>query len=424
MNSLAHKIDEPIIEIPEEFGFLLSKKARYKVTYGGRGGAKSRSYGAALVAKAMEEKHLILCAREVQKSIKDSVKRLIDQQIKRMKVEQYFYSTKTEIKCLLTGTEFIFSGLYQNIDNIKSIEGVTICWVEEAQSVSQASLNILIPTIRTGVGENPDEDESDHPNTFSESELWFSFNPRFETDPVYKMFVIGPPPPSSIVKKVNYDSNPWFPPELRRDMEWDKKIDKDKYSHVWLGETEKHSEKKVFFGYFKRTSQLPKRPKDIAVRYGADWGFSVDPTTLIRFWINSDIRKIFITHEFWGVNVELTDIKRNFLNIHPDVLKWKIIADNSRPETISYVRKQGFNIVACKKGKGSVEDGVSFLKDHEIIIHERCAKTIEEFENYSYKVDRHTGEILPVIEDLWNHCIDAVRYGSEPVMKSGGMFFA
>jgi len=429
MYSLANIIEplEPVVRIPKAFDFLLQEQARYKVMHGGRAGAKSRSIGSSLIILAMQDQHLILCVREVQKSIKDSVKRLLDNQIKRMGVEDYFHSTQTEIRCLLTGTIFIFHGLYQNIDSVKSIEGVTICWGEEAQSLSQKSLDILIPTIRTGTSlgdETEEEYQTEKDKEFlKESELWFSFNPKNEKDPVYKMFVIGPPPPSSIVREINYDQNPYFPEELRRDMEWDLKIDPDKHAHIWLGKTEKHSKKSVFFGYYKVVSDIPERPKNIAVRYGSDWGFSTDACTLIRLWADVDNKKIYITHEFYGNHVELDDIAPNFEKVHPDVKKWVIRADNSRPDTISHVKKKGFKIVSCKKGKGSIEDGVAFLKNHEIIIHKRCVKTIEEFENYSYKVDKHTEEILPDIEDSWNHCIDPIRYAVEPLMKSG-LFFA
>jgi phage terminase large subunit len=290
----------------------------------------------------------------------------------------------------------MFMGLRSDPHKIKSKEGIDICWAEEADRISQDSLDFLIPTIRK-----------------AGSELWFSYNPDDPKAPVHDMFVSNIHP-NAYVRKVNYDQNPWFPDELRLEMEYDKRRDPDKYQHIWLGETRKQSESLVFKNKWKIGTF--EAPEDTVFYYGADWGFSKDPTTLVRLYVDSDTRKLYIDYEAYQVGVEIDDIPRLFDKV-PGSRKWAIIADSARPETISYLRNRGFDIDSARKGKGSIEDGVEFLKSYDIIIHERCKHAIYEFGSYSYKKDKLTGEPLPVLEDKNNHIIDSARYALENVRK-------
>jgi phage terminase large subunit len=389
------------VQLPKGFRFLTTP-SRYKIAYGGRGAAKSRSFARALILLSAKFKERILCAREIQLSISDSVKRVLDE-IARLKMEAIFESTKTEIRCLPTGSNFIFSGLKNNPDKIKSTEGVTKCWIEEAHTVSQESLDILIPTIRE-----------------EGSEIWASFNPKYKTDPIYKMFVGENPPPSSIVRKVNYYDNPFFPEVLRKEMEWCKSRDTDKYLHVWEGEPVLHTEEQIFNGVWK-IEDFGEPPAGTTLYYGSDFGFSQDPTTLIRCWI--DGKTLYIDHEAYGIGVELDEIPQLYDSV-PGSRKWVITADSARPDTISHIRKKGFKIRGAVKGKGSIEDGIEFIRSHEVKIHPRCKNTIDEFMLYSYKKDKHTDEILPIIVDKHNHMIDAARYALESRMKARDIFIA
>lgn len=205
------------VKMPTAFQALF-KPYRYKCFYGGRGGGKSWQIAIALILLAREKRERILCAREVQNSIKDSVKRLLDDVISRLGLTSEFISTDTEIRHPGTGSLFLFSGLRVSPERLKSFEGVTRAWVEEAETVTERSLDLLFPTIRT-----------------SGSEIWFSFNPDRMQSPVYQRFVMQTPPPGSYVRKVNFDENPWFPEVLRAEMEYCKKTDPDKYDHIWLG---------------------------------------------------------------------------------------------------------------------------------------------------------------------------------------------
>ena len=206
------KID---IDCPEAFRFL-SEPARYKVAYGGRGGAKSWNFARELLMQGWQKPLRILCARETQESIADSVHRLLSDQIELLKLGSFYSIEKARILGS-NGTEITFAGIKHNVANIKSYEAVDIVWVEEAQSVSKQSWNILIPTIRK-----------------EGSEIWISFNPDFDDDPTYQMFVSNPPP-GAMVRKITYRDNYWFPETLKREMEHLKRTDPDEYEHVWEG---------------------------------------------------------------------------------------------------------------------------------------------------------------------------------------------
>ncbi|MCP4490123.1 MAG: PBSX family phage terminase large subunit [Gammaproteobacteria bacterium] len=374
----------------------MEKRARYKVFYGGRGSAKSRSFSAALVYLASQVPLRILCAREVQLSIRDSVKRILDDEIARQDRGSEFDSTLSEIRHKKTGSIFLFAGLRtSDADKIKSFEGIDIAWVEEAHTVSRESWNILKPTIRK-----------------PGSEIWISFNPKHKDDPVFIDFCGDDTPPDTIVERVNYYDNPWFPDVLQQEMAWDRKKDPDKYRHVWEGEPVQHSEAQVFYGSWK-IDAVPEPPENATFYHGVDWGFSCDPSVMVRCWI--DGKRLYIDREAGGVGIEIDHLAERIFDPVMDKKTWPVMADNARPETISYMRRQGYNVVGVKKGKGSIEDGITKLKGYDIIVDPACKRVINELSLYSYKIDPRTQEILPVIVDSHNHYIDALRYAVEKI---------
>ena len=195
---------------------MLFDPCRYKVLYGGRGGAKSWGVARALLVIGVKKTTRVLCAREFQNSIGQSVHKLLSDQIIALKLESFYEITQNSIRGK-NGTEFAFVGLKNNVTNIKSYEGVDICWVEEAQSVSKASWNILIPTIRKEA-----------------SEIWVTFNPELETDETYQRFVVSPPE-NSKVAKINWSDNPWFPDTLKLEKDALFSRDREAYNTVWEG---------------------------------------------------------------------------------------------------------------------------------------------------------------------------------------------
>lgn len=381
-------------EIPEKLLFLLNKNARYKVAYGGRGSGKSWSVARSLILLALKQKHRILCTRQLQTSIKDSVHKLLCDSIDGLGFNQYFEITRDAIRCK-NGSEFIFKGLQNQTNEIKSIEGIDYCWVEEAQSVSKDSWEILIPTIRK-----------------EGSEIWVTFNPDRDEDATFQRFIKNPPP-DSIVQLVNYNDNPWFPDVLRNEMTYDKEVDFGKYEHIWLGKTVIDTDAQIYHGKFELKEFVT--PSSMTFYYGADWGFANDPTAIVRCFIQDQC--LYIDYEAGGVGVEFEELPSLFDSI-PEIRKWDIRADNARPETISYMSRQGYKVKACPKWKGSVEDGIEYIRSfRRIYVHTRCKRTYEEFKFYSYKQDKNTGDILPIVLDKDNHYMDALRYALNPYIQ-------
>jgi phage terminase large subunit len=392
----------PRVQIPDAFRFLWQPQAddgkpvRYRAVHGGRGSAKSHSFAEALVLKAAEKPLRIGCFREVQKSIRDSVKRLLDDKIRDSGLGEFYESTDSEIRGK-NGSLFIFGGLRTNPDAVKSTEGMDIAAVFEASRVSQRSLDLLIPTVRK-----------------PGSEIWAEWNPEYETDPIDVLFR-GPngSPPGSIVREVNYDKNPFFPEVLMQEMEWARLRDPDKYQHVWRGGYVRNSETRVFRNWSIEEFDIDPT---WTIRQGADWGFSVDPSVLVQCAIVG--RKLYVCHEAYMVGCEIVDLP-NLFDTVPDSRKWWVTADSARPETISHMRKNwSQKIGPAVKGARSLEEGVEFLQSYEIIVHPRCKRTADELTLYSYKTDPLTGKVLPVLEDKDNHVIDALRYANEGARRA------
>jgi phage terminase large subunit len=414
--------------VPRAFAPLLGPY-RFKGAKGGRGSAKSHFFAENLVEDCVYQHTRAACIREVQASIADSVKQLIEDKIDAFGVQDEFDITDREIRGP-NDSLIIFRGLQNHTaKSIKSLEGFNRMFAEEAQTLSQRSLDLLIPTFR------------------SKSELSFAWNSVKPTDPVEKLFGENKNDPDFCGVHVTFRDNPWFPEELRRDMERDRRRDPDKYEHIWLGGYLKSSEARVF-----RNWRIGSRDEftDRVDRYyfGGDFGFSVDPTVLVRSYIKG--RTLYIDREVYMVGCEvdhtpflwggcedeelirlnaqayasLSPAKRAAWKGIPGARKWPIIADSARPETISYLQRHGFpNVKPAKKGANSVVEGVEFLKGYDIVVHPDCTNTIDELTMYSFKTDPLTGEVLPVLVDTKNHVIDANRYAVEELRRAkGGLF--
>jgi phage terminase large subunit len=400
-----------VLKTPRVFLPLL-QPARYKGARGGRGSGKSYFFADSLIERAIQQRTRAACIREIQLSLKNSSKLLLEDRIRQLGVQRYFdfYDERIDTE---HGGLFIFTGMQNHTaDSIKSLEGFDVGWVEEAQKLSAYSLELLRPTFR-----NPG------------SELWFSWNPISIKDPVEQLLVVDKPH-NAIVVTANYNHNPFITQELLDEMELDKRRDPDKYAHVWLGKYRQATRGRVFRNI--RVAEF-ETPANARFYFGGDWGFSVDPTVLIRCFIVG--RTLYIDYEAWEVGCEIdhcpalfagSDIRnpprwvnpKGYPGI-PGATRWPIRADSSNPQSISYMRRHGFdNISPSVKGPGSVEEGVEFLKSYDIVIHPRCTHVVDEFSTYSYKIDKRTEEVLPVLEDKKNHTIDACRYAVELVRRA------
>jgi len=390
---------ETKLEIPEKAFFLITDKSRYKVIYGGRGSAKSWSAARALIILCLQKNLRILCTRELQTSIKDSVHKLLKDQISELNLEKYFYITKDTIKSV-NGSEFLFKGVRNNVSEIKSLEGIDICWIEEAAKMSVESWETLTPTIRK-----------------PSSEIWIIFNPVNVDDIIYKKFVIETPD-NAKVEKMNFEDNPWFADPLKSEMEYDKKFNYELYEHKWLGNPKLANDAQIFKNKYEVTEFTTPDIKELYQSrffYGADWGFAEDPTVLIRCFIQD--RVLYIDYEAYGVGIEILELPQ-FFELVPGSKEGVIYGDSARPDIISFLRSKDYNINPAAKGEGSVKAGIDYIKDFEkVVIHPRCKKTIDEFKLYSFKIDRNSGEILPMVVDKHNHCIDSLRYSLSEYIK-------
>ena len=388
------------LQIPEAYAFLF-QPSTFKVAYGGRGSGKSWSIARALIAIAYTRKVRILCVREYQSSIADSVLRLLADQIEDLGLSAFFDVQARTIICRLTGSEFLFKGLKRNVQELKSTEKVGLTWCEEAQSVTAESWQVLIPTVLR----------------VPDAELWISFNPGEVTDPTYSRFIINTPP-NAVVVKTTWRDNPAFPEKLNTERLYMASLDDvGAYAWVWEGEVRALSDAVIFRN--KVSVEAFETPPDARFFHGADWGFSQDPSVLVRCFITDDV--LYVDYEAYGIGVEIDHLPALFDQI-PTARNWPIKADNARPETISYLRRNhGFAIEAASKWKGSVEDGIEHLRGfRKIVMHERCPRAIEEARLYSYKQDPRNGDVLPVIVDKFNHVFDSIRYSLDGYIKARG----
>ena len=397
------------VQLPAKFSEIF-KPHRYKAFHGGRGSGKSHSIASALVIRGAMQPTRWLCTREIQKSIDASVKQLMEDKIRAHDLSHLYESTTKLIRGK-NGTIFYFSGMKNNPEAIKSMEGLDGSWYEEADKCSVASLRLLTPTVRK-----------------KGSELWFSWNRRLPTDPVDDFFLGGKPPPDSLIEQVNWRDNPWFPEELRLEMEWLKERNYELYLHIWEGEPIQHTKAAVFQNWQIGEMDLPR---GATPRFGADWGYSIDPTVLIKVYRWD--KTLYIAEEVSATKCEIDDIPALFCgdSIHrrwrnpknysgiKGADKYTIVADSSRPETISRLRKvYGLKVRGAKKGNDSIYEGIRFLQSHDIVVHPSCKLTIFELSKYRYKLDPYTGDVLPELEDKNNHTIDSLRYALENDRKA------
>lgn len=383
------------LTVPAVFRPLFTGARRRNYIYGGRGSAKSHSVAQYCVYRAYTSKVKVLCTRELQKSISESVHALLCDKIRDMGLEDFFTIYKDRI-IGANGSVFIFAGVRQNVGEIKSMEGVDICWVEEAQSMSRQSLDVLCPTIRA-----------------EGSVILFTFNPFKDTDPVYVDATSENP--DWLVIKANYSDNPYFPEVLRAEMEFDRRNDYDKYLWVWEGQCLGISEAQIFRGKFEVREF--DTPRNAEFHFGCDWGFATDPSTLIRSFVVGNT--LYIDQAVGKVGCDLEDTPALFDQVEGSRI-YPIYADSARPETISFMNAHGFRVLPSEKWNGSIEDGIQYLRSFsKIVIHPRCRGVAEEFELYQYKVDRQTNEVLREPVDKFNHFIDALRYSHVVTMRAG-----
>ena len=389
------------VEFPVKLACLF-EKSRYKVLYGGRGGAKSWGVARALLIRGAKEQIRILCAREFQTSIKDSVHKLLSDQIQALGLLGFYEITQTSIRAK-NGTEIAFVGLKNNVTNIKSFEGVDIAWVEEAQSVSKLSWNVLIPTIRK-----------------EGSEIWVTFNPELESDETYQRFVLNPPA-DCIVQKINWSDNPWFPDTLISEKDSLKHRDPEAYNTVWEGICRQTVDGAVFAkemqmaelqGRITRVAYDPMKPVHAIFDLGwsdatAIWfvQFVGMETRLIRYIEDSQQ-----TIQYYLSKMQTFGYIYDTLWLPHDAENKTLAAAGRSIEEI--VRNSGFKTRII--GKVPIIDSINAARSifsNCWFDRENCHEGLQCLRHYRYDVDPDTKQFSKTpVHDAYSHGADAFRY--------------
>lgn len=382
------------MEIPCEFEGLFDKDWREAAVYGGRASLKSHTVARYLLIRARQGKTRILCCREIQKSIKDSSYQLLKDLIEKYELHDFKVTNDSIINTKI-GSDFLFKGLYGNEQTIKSTEGIDIAWVEEAQVVSERSLEILTPTVRK-----------------PGSQIIYTYNRLEEEDPVHKRLIIEGRP-NTLVINVNYDiaqKYNWFPEVLRIEMEDDKKRRPDLYKHKWLGEPLELLESRVYTGW-QLIDEIPHEAQ--LERYGLDFGWNPDKTALVAVY---QFQGGYILDE---INVQLEwatgDIASTIKNLPPALT----VGDSSDTRSINDIKAYGVNIIGCKKFPDSQRHGVKLVQDMKISVTRRSEKLLQGYREWLRLVDKD-GKIVAGKFEHEPDPLAASRYALEtliPVLR-------
>jgi len=381
---------------------FVPENSRYRVLYGGRGAGKSHSVARALLCKGVEKTTRILCAREFQTSIKDSVHKLLCDQIYNLGLQAHYEITQNTIRGT-NGTEFIFAGIKNNINGLKSIEGIDYCWVEEANNVTAVSWDILIPTIRK-----------------EKSEIWVTFNPELPTDETYKRFVISPPE-NAIVQKVNWSDNPWFPEVLEIERNTLKTRDFEAYQNVWEGFTRSTIDGAVFAKEMQRAEQdgrITNVPYDATKPVMAVFDIGWADATAIWFvqFIGMETRLIRYFETTQTTISEILGRMQTFGYVYdtlylPHDAQNKTLASNGR-SIEEIVRASGYNVRIIERTP--IADSINAART----IFSSCyfdknntTAGLDCLRHYRYDVDPDTKQFSQKpVHDNYSHGADAFRY--------------
>jgi phage terminase large subunit len=383
---------------PDKLDFLFQSH-RYKVAYGGRGSGKSWSMARALLIKAANEPTRVLCAREIQKSIKQSVHTLLNDQIQSLGLGAFYEVLEAEIRGL-NGSTFSFTGLATNtVESIKSFEGCDVVWVEEAQTVSKKSWDILIPTIRK-------------PN----SEIWVSFNPNIDTDDTYTRFVVNPPENAKVVK-VNYTDNPWFPEVLEIERQHSEKTNPD-YANIWEGDCKAAVDGAIYANEIReaqengRITSVPYDPM-LKVHVVFDLGFNDSMAIILCQRGVSDIRIIKYIEDnhrtLDSFSSEIRSLNYNWGTMFlPHDGKSRDYKSGLSAEDI--MRKQGWTVRIVPVS--SIESGIKIARMHfhKCYFDKSANRLLECLKNYKRSINSSTNEPGAPLHDEYSHGADAFRY--------------
>lgn len=375
--------------------------SRYKILYGGRGGSKSWGVARALLIKGAEKPIRVLCAREVQISIQDSVHRLLVDQVSALGLESFYRVTQSSIQGA-NGSEFLFAGLrHQDIGKIKSLEGVDICWVEEAQSMSEKSWNVLIPTIRK-----------------DGSEIWVTFNPDLDSDPTYQRFVVSPPQ-DSIVLFINWQDNPWFPLTLDRERVALQTRDPEAYANVWEGKCKSVVDGAIYANEIasmhegKRLRNVPVDPL-LKVHTIFDLGWNDQTSIILAQRLASEIRIVEYVEDSHRTLAEyISDLRQRPYAWGVDWLPHDGASKNLQTGKSAQEILQQLGRRVQIVPKLDVEEGIRAARlmfPRVYFSQDKTMRLVECLKRYRRAINQNTNEPGHPVHDEFSHGADAFRY--------------
>ncbi len=390
------------VDFPAKLDFLLTKKCRYKGAKGGRGSAKSWSFAQALLILGSTSKLRILCTREVQKSIKQSVHKLLKDQIERLGLSRFYQVLENEIRGQ-NGTEFSFSGLSdQTVDSIKSFEGCDIVWVEEAQSVSKRSWKTLIPTIRK-----------------DGSEIWISFNPELETDETYDRFITNAPE-DCIIVDMNYTDNRWFPEVLEKERLHAKAtLPEAEYLNIWEGKCMPAVVGAIYFAEVAKaeeTGRICNVPYDplLKVHVVLDLGWndamsiSLVQKSLSSIAIIENIEDSHKTLDHYSAELRKRNYRWGTMYLPHDGRHKNYQTGKSAEDVMKAL---GWEVAITPNM--SIEDGIRLTRmtfGRMYIDKKNAARLIQCAKRYRRSINQQTQEPGAPLHDEWSHGADNLRY--------------
>ncbi len=396
------------VELPELLEPLFHPK-RYKVLHGGRGSSKSWSVARALLVKAASGRLRVLCGREIQKSIKDSVHRLLKDQIEAIGIPGYTV-LDTEIRHA-NGSVFLFTGLSEHtVDSIKSFEGVDICWLEEAQTITKRSWDVLIPTIRK-----------------PGSELWLTLNPDMETDETYVRFV-ATPSPDTWVQAINWRSNPWFPDVLNDERLKFKERDPDNYDNVWEGVPKRVSEGAIYAAEVQAMyadGRVCAVPHDPVLIVDTVWDLGWNDSMSIGMYQRSasSLRAIdYIEDSGKTLDWYVRELERRPYRYGTDFIPHDGAARDFKTGKSTQELLKSMRRKVKVLERLSVEEGIRaartvfprFYADQT-----KCARLMECLKRYRRSVSTRTDEPMGPLHDQFSHGADVWRYTAQAVERMG-----
>lgn len=386
--------NQKTIGIPNEYKRLFDSDWREAAVYGGRYSLKSHTVARVLLIRARQNKLRVGCFREFQNSIAESSHQLLSDLIKQYELNDFVVTDKTIVN-KINGSDFLFKGLWNNEQTIKSIEGIDIAWVEEAQTISRESLEVLTPTVRK-----------------SGSQLIYTYNRFMEEDPIHKRLVIEGRP-NTLVINAKYDiaiKYGLMPQVILDEIEDDKEKRPPLYKHKWLGEPAS-SERKIFKDWIL-IDEIPHHAR--CEGPGLDFGYSNDPSTAIDVYYHDGgyiLDELF--YKKGMLNKHIADALNN--RQYPSDAQALVVGDSAEPKSIDEIKSYGVNIVGVSKTKSESKSesfkkwSIGLVQNQRISVTKRSINLWKEYQNYLWAVDRED-KILNEPEHEYSHSMDAVTY--------------